>query len=278
MKKTILLAVLAFFAATARADEFSRIRPVQFGIGVGAGTNGVSVDAVLGLKRFIQVRGGYSFVPRHNMSFDADVYNDANNFINIWNMANPSTPIPTIDSQTCIALHPHLDAAHLLLDLYPSGSFHFTVGAYFGREDVVNITNAEDGALHHAALANTFINAYNELYPDAMVMPIGMQWGNYVFTPDASGNLDVTARVRRVRPYFGIGFGRAVPRKSRVGCSLDIGVQYWGKPTYFSGDTELLPYDADSKLYDLKSKPWFRAASTSPVYPTVTFRLCGRLF
>lgn len=271
MKKSLLLAVLTLCASAAHADEFTRVRPVQFGVGVGAGTTGVSVDAVLGLRSAIQIRGGYTFVPKRNITFDAGVYNEANNFINIWNMANPSNPIPAIDDQTTVQLTPTPDAPYLLLDLYPSKFFHLTFGAYFGREDVVSLTNAEDGSLHHIAAANSFISAYNNLYPDAPIPPIGLQVGNYILTPDAAGNISAEARVRRIRPYFGIGFGRAVPRKSRFGCSLDLGVQYWGKPSYFCNGLEL-------EAGDFNAKSWERAASTSPVYPVVTFRLSGRIF
>lgn len=270
MKKTFLLAAFTLCASAASADEFTRIRPVQFGFGVGASTTGVSVDAALSLRRVVQIRGGYNFVPVNDFSFDADIYNKANEAINIWNMANPSNAIPTIDDKTTIDVTPNINAGHLLLDVYPSGSFHFTVGAYFGKADVYRIRNTEDGSQHHVAMANAFIDQYNELFPSKPLTPVGMQWGNYIFRPDADGNMDVTARVREVRPYFGIGFGRAVPRRSRVGCSLDLGVQYWGKPKYYSGGEELAPCDLDAK-------PWLRAASTSPVYPVVTFRLCGRI-
>lgn len=272
MKKMILLAALALSASAAYADEFSKVKPVQFGIGVNVGTNGVGVDASLGLTRFFQIRGGYTFMPKYDFEYNADIYNDANVIINTWNTARPDLAIPTLPDDTPVIIEPNLSTAHLLLDLYPGRSFHLTVGAYFGQEDVIHAWNTEKSLTKGVYLANQYIDMLNPVISDyATIHHLGVQMGDYLFTPNADGDILGEARVKKIRPYVGIGFGRAVPRKSRMGCSLDLGVQYWGKPTYYCNGEEVEPTD-------LKAKSYIKSATTLPIYPVLTFRICGRIF
>lgn len=272
MKKMILLAALALSATVAHAEESSKPKPVQFGIGVNVGTNGVGVDATLGLTRYFQIRGGYTFMPKHEFEYNAEIYNDARVVIDTWNTARPDLAIPALPDETPVIIQPNLSTAHLLLDVYPGKTFHFTVGAYFGQENVLKAWNTEKSITKGMAVANKYIEMMNPVLSSyTTIHPLGVQMGEYLFTPDAEGNIEGEARVKKIRPYVGIGFGRAVPRKSRVGCSLDLGVQYWGKPTYYCNDVELEPND-------FKVKSYIKTATTIPVYPVLTFRLCGRIF
>lgn len=272
MKKTILLAALALGPSAAQAIGLGRAKPVQIGVGLNVGTNGVGLDASLGLTRFVQVRGGYTFVPKCEFEYEADVYNDARTVINAWNAAMPDLAVPVLSDDTPVIIQPNASTAHLLLDVYPGRAFHLTVGAYFGQEDVLHVWNTEKSLTQGMYVANECIDLINGMYPDMRpINRVGVQMGNYLFTPDAEGNIMAEARVKKVRPYAGVGFGRAVPRKRRMGCSLDLGVQYWGRPTYYCNGIEVAPAD-------LKTKSYIRAATRLPVYPVLTFRLCGRIF
>ena len=46
---------------------------------------------------------------------------------------------------------------------------------------------------------------------------------------DNNGNVSGGLKVSGFRPYLGLGFGRAVPKK-RVGVMFELGVQFHGKP------------------------------------------------
>lgn len=272
MKKTILLTALAFGSTAAHAGVFSRVNPVKIGVGLNVGTNGVGVDASVGLTRFLQVRGGYSFVPKLEFEHEADVYNDARTIINNWNAVMPNLAIPAIPDDTPVIIQPNASTAHLLLDVYPLGAFHLTVGAYFGQEDVLHVWNTEKSLTQGMYVANEYIDVINGMLAEPQTIHhVGVQMGDYLFTPDAEGNIQAEARVKKVRPYVGIGFGRAVPRRSRVGCSLDLGAQYWGKPTYFCNGEEIEPNGHGAKNY-------VKTAMKLPVYPVLTFRICGRIF
>ncbi|NLR93530.1 MULTISPECIES: hypothetical protein [Flammeovirga] len=64
-------------------------------------------------------------------------------------------------------------------------------------------------------------------------------FGELTIDPEDIGELKFDAEWKQVSPYFGIGIGRAVPKK-RVGFGLDIGTYYLGKPNVQLTGTELL--------------------------------------
>lgn len=269
MKKLIiaLVALCASLGANAQSNFF------HFGIGLNAGTNGAGLDASIGLLRFVQIRGGFSYFPQMDFNYKANVFNEAQQFISgvNFNSGLADKLIPEIDKMTRVKLQPNMMTYHALLDLYPAGGFHFTVGAYFGQENVMRMYNLSHD-MKPIAVANGFINQYNVANPQMPLPPVGVHMGDYVFTPNAEGDLDVEMRVKKIRPYFGIGFGRAVPRKSRVGASLDLGVQYWDQPSFYNNG-ELVEPAAINGDADV-----FTGTLTSlPIYPVVTLRICGRI-
>lgn len=270
MKKTII-ALLALCSCIGVKAQENKI--FHFGIGLNAGTNGAGLDASIGLTRFIQIRGGFSYFPQMDFNYKTKIYNEATQFIGGLNL-NPAFAdniIPEIGKKTQVKIQPNIMTYHALLDLYPAGSFHFTVGAYFGEENIVRMYNLNH-SMKPAALANGFIAQYNATNPQIPISPVGIHMGDYVFTPDANGDVDVEMHVKKMRPYFGIGFGRAVPRKSRVGMSLDLGVQYWDKPTYYCNGEVVEPSaisTGDEKIVG--------TLSNLPIYPVVTLRIAGRI-
>lgn len=265
MKKAFItiLALACGIGANAQKNDI-----FNFGIGLNVGTNGVGLDASIGLTRFVQIRGGVSYVPNMDFHANANVYNEAEAIINAYNLGHNSIAIPGIPQDVDVKVQPNMTTYHALLDLYPSGSFHFTVGAYFGQQDVIRLyTN--DGSMQSVHFVNTeVIDRIN-----TPIDHIGLNVAGNLLTPDAQGNIDAVAKVKEIRPYFGIGFGRAVPRRHRMGCSLDLGVQYWGKPKYECNGFEPEQVPSSSNFESLTS-----TLSTLPVYPVITLRLCGRIF
>lgn len=265
MKKAFftLLALACSLGASAQGNEFFKV-----GIGLNAGTNGIGLDASIGLTRFVQIRGGVSYVPNMDFHAKANIYNEAEAVINAFNLGHNNISFPGIPQDIDVKIQPNMTTYHALLDLYPSGSFHFTVGAYFGQESVIRLYT-DDGSMQGIHFVNTEVI-------DRINTPIdhlGINVAGNLLTPDAEGNIDAVAKAQKIRPYFGIGFGRAVPRKSRVGCSLDLGVQYWGKPKYENNGLETEAVPSTNNFESLAS-----TLSTLPIYPVVTFRLCGRIF
>ena len=78
-------------------------------------------------------------------------------------------------------------------------------------------------------------------------------------------------RVAKLRPYFGIGFGRSVPRK-RVGFQFDVGVWYHGTPELSSSYETAYDPDADALFADIS------LLDRLVLYPQVTLRLTYKIF
>jgi hypothetical protein len=107
-----------------------------------------------------------------------------------------------------------LTHGHLLADIYPSshGIFHFTAGAFIGTSRV--------------RIQGLLVDANNNNAP-ATLLPDGY-WpvtdldGYEIRTDGGRADLEMTIG-GTVKPYVGIGLGRAVTRK-RFGVKFEIGV------------------------------------------------------
>lgn len=243
MKKAFIALMALTYSLGAYAQKNDTF---NFGLGVNLGTNGVGLDASVGLTRFVQLRGGVSYVPKMDIHYTSDIYN--------------GTSEHGLPREKDLKVKPNATTFHALLDFYPARVFHFTVGAYFGQEKVLSMENAESMADLAAA---------NALNGSPMA---GVHIGDNLFVPDANGNMEAVVNVKKIRPYVGIGIGRGVPRHHRVGCSLDLGVQYWGKPEYTNNGHQPVEVPSTSTVGSL-----WNTVSTYPVYPVLTFRICGRI-
>lgn len=282
---------------------------VHFGIGAGAGTTGIALDASFTLGKYVGVRGGVDIMPQFKVSKDIDLKTeDANkkvsqltNEINQLNQQLVQCNLEPVDlSQYPGGNLPEKmeiegklknTTGHVLIDLYPGGgSFHFTVGAYFGPDEIISVYNKEEGFMKPITTYNEAI-ANAALYPNVQqvvnqynLKMIGGELGDYFVTPDPAekGDVKAYAKVKGFRPYVGLGFGRAVPKK-RIGCQFDLGVQFWGSPEIY-----VPTYDKAAKTYQYEKIEGDKAGddagkvlktvSKISVYPVLNFRLVGRIF
>ena len=305
MKKLLIACSVMLLSLGASAQ-------VHFGIGAGAGTTGIALDASFTLGKYVGVRGGVDIMPQFKVSKDIDLKTeDANKRLSQLTFEITELNKKLYDAgmkQVNLDQYPGGNlpekmeiegklkntTGHVLIDLYPGGgSFHFTVGAYFGPDEIIDVYNKESGFLNP-------INAYNEAIINANspsadpgvkqvvnqynLKMIGGELGDYFVTPNPAENGDVKAyaKVKGFRPYVGLGFGRAVPKK-RIGCQFDLGVQFWGKPEIY-----VPTYDKAAKTYQYEKIDGDKAGddagkvlktvSKVSVYPVLNFRLVGRIF
>lgn len=234
-------------------------------VGVNAGTPGVGADVAMPVCKFIQVRAGFVKMPDFNINASLDAsetqYFDASGTLQ---------QLP--EGKLKIQGKPKLANGMIMLDLLPISSFHITVGAYFGGGDIIEMYNREDGALSIINEANAQIAQWNAQNPGNPQKPIGLELGDYLLTPDADGNVRATFSTKKFRPYAGLGFGRAVPRK-RIGFRTDIGCMFWGKPTIKCNGETISASDVGGDEGKI-----IRAMSKIKIYPCISFRLCGRIF
>ena len=79
-------------------------------------------------------------------------------------------------------------------------------------------------------------------------------------------------RVKKFRPYVGLGFGRLVP-KNRVGFRFELGCQFMDKMKVYQDDAEV-DINEMTKGDDNLSK----LIDKLRVYPVMKFTLTGRIF
>lgn len=277
MRRICLLCVSVILATCPLlAKDNNVLRHLSLSVGVG--TTGVTADLGTMVTNTFGLRAGVDYMPeiKGNTWLDLSSVDRS--------VSDAEQPVTDVYQQLINDLPKSVEVegkfssftGHALLDIYPLSDrgFRFTVGAYFGgsEDKLVEAYNTQDGVLKSVADFNARRGNY-ALVP-AEYGQIAAKLGEYNLKPDDQGNANGYIQVKSVRPYFGIGFGRAVPN-SRVNCQFDAGVQLWGSPKVYNGVSgEQLTSDGamgeDGGL--------LKIISDIKVYPVLTFRLCGRIF
>ena len=131
--------------------------------------------------------------------------------------------------------------ASLLAEIhpFPNESFHFTAGLFFGSKNFIHFRNTNEGALDFLYAANNKIDDYNRAF-NTHFSPLGLKFGDYVFTADQNGNVDVRMKTNAVKPYLGIGFGKHIAQKHRLSFAAELGLIFWGTPKFvLNNDVEI---------------------------------------
>ena len=256
MKKLCLFILAAFAAAhdISAQDDFEYGLLNHLGAGVSIGTDGIGVDVATPLTSFLALRAGISFFPK--VTYEDNIKLTEKN--------------PSIADNVDIEGKLNYFDLRLLADIYPfrRSGFHFTAGVLFGKEDLISAENT--------SMFITDPSKYGKL---------GLKLGDYRITTDRNGYAHADVKVNSVKPYLGIGFGRAVPKK-RVSVSCDLGVQLWGTPqlgamTKDDWDEESyhkFKYTELDEYDDEDLKDGLETASKIKVWPVINIRINGRIF
>lgn len=166
----------------------------------------------------------------------------------------------------------------ILYDFYPfrqQNSFHVTAGLFIGRGDIVTASFKEDPASPIGAGISKNL-------------PNGEQW--IVEADPTTGILDLRLKTNVVKPYFGVGFGRAIPKK-RVNVAFDLGVQIHGRPrleglasltTMAGRQTQWMELESSDFHFDESFNKdvdkAFDIMNKVKVWPVLNIRITGRFF
>lgn len=274
MKKIFLLSCLAIASMGVQAQDDTNVF-THFGGSIGVGSTGVTIDLATNITDYVGVRVGADIMPKIKYSTDIDINNSTElqnqyNTWRTWYITTPGAGTPpklTVPSKVDIEGKLNNITGHVLFDIYPGAKidWHLTVGAYFGPANVVNVYTTDDNQLIDVA-------RYNEWQTNKDLL-IGAELGDYFLKPDNNGHIDADMKVKGFRPYVGLGWGRAIPKNHDLGFSVDAGVQFWGKPeVYLQGDKQ------DESNFDGKNGGSLKTLTKLSVYPTLTFRLTGKIF
>lgn len=205
-------------------------------VSAGVGLNGIGFEAATPVTRFLALRAGVHVMP--NFKYSTSV--DANYTYNGISQSKE------IDVDCGIGR----TQGSVLLNIYPipTSTFFIAAGAYFSGDKIIKITG------HNEELANGSIEI-----------------GDYNLPVDSKGNVRGGLKAKGFRPYLGIGWGRAIPKRL-LSFSFELGAQFEGKPKVYSetGDLQELADKADNNFNDY--------IKYLKVYPNLTFRLAGKIF
>lgn len=245
MKRIILLCALIAMSAISLSVSAQKELGIfnTLSVGVSAGTTGIGVDVATPVTPHFAIRGGVSFIPGIKISTDVDV-----------DLTDPDLgSYPTnLDLKGSMSRA----SGELLVNYYPflSSSFFVTAGAYFAGSKLVKIDGHSDK-----------LKEYVDKGGNA-----GIVIGDQTIPVDKNGNVAGGLKVSGFRPYIGVGFGRAVPKK-RLGVMFELGVQFHGTPKVYTSAGELgnALGDGDDSFTKIMDK--------LTVYPVMKIRFCGRL-
>lgn len=228
MKKTFLAIILAcpLIASAQIKDDKNTFNHLSAGIDLG--TTGIGFTVGTTVCPWITLRAGADFMPRITVGTNLKIQEPDD-----WSSIAPIIKNHYLPGSAESGYFPKqidLDAktniwnAKLLLDLYTgkNSMFHFTVGMYMGSSNAVNL-KAVDRALQGLEMYNNDVENGIQGVGKEKILVNGYELGI------KDGRASLSAQTWAVKPYIGIGVGRAVPRK-RVGVKGELGVMFWGAP------------------------------------------------
>jgi hypothetical protein len=290
MKKRILVAAVLGLIFTTSGFSQEGVKPFQhLSLGVEAGITGIGIELAAPLHKNFTLRGGFSTFPLNldiakfageSMGFSVDlkqaIKDKIDNAVNVSpNLKSDleANGLPTkaddIDNKIAPKLKFGLANAKILIDYYPTvkSSFHFTAGAYYGSNYLLGI----EGGL--SKQTSDMIDMLAK-HKDDMGFDINEEQfvDGYQINARDLGSLDARISTKALKPYFGFGFGRAVP-KSRLGMQFDLGALYHGTPKLTSGNSQiqkLLDTEIGGDAIAIMEKVTF--------YPVISLKITYRIF
>lgn len=258
MKKLFLLCTFCLSAISVhlQAQEKQENKLGYFNsisIGANVGTTGYGFDIATPIGQYLALRAGITIMPNISYSDEVDVDIDYH--------------LPDINTPSSMEIEGGIGrtAGEVLLNLYPfkRSSFFITGGAVFGGDKLIKLKGHSDELADFMQYITNSVNG--------ATLP-GIEIGDYTIPVDKNGNVSGGIKVSSFRPYFGLGFGRIVPKNKRVGFLFELGVQIHGTPEVYTdyGSLGNLLEEADNDFSEILDKV--------TVYPVLRFRLCGKIF
>ena len=279
-------AVLALLTTIVRftANGQEAIRPERsffsnVGLSVNAGLTGIGATVSTPLGKHFNLRAGFGTIP-YTYKYTAKVLIlDLSEKLEEYGYGDVQID-PSIDIETYLKMKLNVPAAHFLVDYTPFkeglGAFHITVGLYTGSSNLVHMSGKPNQDRMQQAI-DAAKNEIYEQYPNAIgsldidVHDFLLDIGSEGIFLNERGAVDAYAKVNPVRPYFGIGWGNAIPKK-RVGFRFDIGALYQGKPEIISPNIDRNMRNEINDNDDLN-----KVLRSAKFWPQISFQVTVRL-
>lgn len=239
-------------------------------IGINTGTSGSGIDVTMPVHRLITVRTGYT--GRHFGEIKFKSINTASDLSGTALVEDDAVRRAQMADKIELAAKPNFWNVFLLAEIHPftNESFHFTAGLYFGSKNFVHLRNTNEGALEFLYDANNKVTDYNRAFRTNF-SPIGIKFGDYVFTADEHGNIDVMMKTNVVKPYLGVGVGKHIAQQHRLSFAVDLGLIFWGSPKFIlNNGVEIKSSGKEAGITQVLS--WLKA------WPNLQVKLAYKIF
>lgn len=144
MKKVVLTLTALLMASIVKGQVFNRLDA-----SISMGTTGVGLEVSSPMGDYLQLRGGFSVMPKfhHNMTFGVQVgeTNDESRFNKLSTMMQQFTGYKVNNTVDMIG-EPTWSNAHLLVDVFPfkNKHWHISAGVYLGSSKVAKAYNTTE--------------------------------------------------------------------------------------------------------------------------------------
>jgi len=208
--KLISVLALVLFVVPSAFTQNDSAPFSKMGMGIKVSTMGYGLEVATPLSNLFALRLGVNLTEGiRTKEYDITIPDNENN-----GLRNSFGYVPKLGAR----LLRHLTHGNLLLDFYPVGSFHLTVGAFVGNSKL--------------KISGRLFDWRNESRSDAVLLP-GENWPDFDIAGQSidleGGKTDLSLYLgNTVKPYLGIGIGRVVPKNSRVSFKFELGVLYHG--------------------------------------------------
>jgi len=248
-------------------------------------TTGLGLEIATPLSPNFALRGGVSMLPvSYNTTFgapvDQSILSDINNAINSQPqiasiLTQKGLPSRAEDISTDVNATASLNLINgkVLVDYYPSAkhAFHITAGVYIGSSELIKVKGEMNQAVDilnvlkdNGVKDNNGVDFIDRSY-------VVDQEKGYQITGKDINNITGSVKINTVKPYLGLGFGRAIP-KSHLGVAFEIGAFYQGTPALKSDSPDI------QNLINGELSGLTEVLNKLSIYPVVSLKLNFRLF
>ncbi|GHV49528.1 hypothetical protein FACS1894181_08720 [Bacteroidia bacterium] len=252
--KCALLFVLALLAGTPAFAQEDFYPFSHLAVGVKTSTFGYGLELAAPLNNNFVLRAGINLTAGAKTPYMNVIFSDNDN-----TFSDAFGYVPEYRAKADIGF----THGNLLLDIHPGGIFHITAGVFAGQSKIK---------------VNGFLADWRNGNETAVLKP-GYTWpvlelgDQQMELVDGRANLELQMG-NSIKPYIGLGVGRAVAKNSNVSFKFELGAIYLGNYTLKQNGTVLdLAASKDPDVQDVHD-----VLSLLKWWPMMNFQLSFRLF
>ena len=275
IQRIIILSAIIISASVAKAQNVDKLHAEEglfnhLSVGLSTGLTGTGIDVAMPVHKLVTVKAGFFGWGVGDIKFKA--INTATEITQMQMVEEDAMKRAQMVDKVELAAKPKFWNFFLLGEVHPfkNQPFYFTAGLFVGSQTFMHFRNTNEGALGFLYDANQKVEDYNRLYK-TNYPPVGLKFGDYVFTADEQGNIDVRMKTNAIKPYIGIGAGQNIAKTHRVSLAVEAGLLFWGTPKFLlNNDVEIKSNGSNSGITSVLS--WLKA------WPNLQIRVAYKIF